>query len=305
VLLAAVLVVTLLAAGARASGGSGAEAVRAVVSIVPQEYFVRRIGGPPVSVEALVGPGQTPHAYEPTPRQMVRLAESSLYFSIGLPFETRLLSKIESLHSDLVVIDTAKDIRLRRFEGRTGHAHEKSNRADRDHGAAEAGLADPHTWLDPRLVKVQAAAICDALAELDPAHAEIYRGNLQVFLGDLDALHARIAEALRPLAGRNLYVFHPAFGYFADAYFLNQVAIESDGKEPGAKELAELMDAAKRDGVAVVFVQPQFSKRSAEALATEVGAIVLPLDPLAYDYIENLERMAQSVERGIASAAAE
>jgi len=96
-----------------------------------------------------------------------------------------------------------------------------------------------------------------------------------------------------------MYVFHPAFGYFADAYGLTQVPVEFEGKEPGARQLAGLIDRARADGVRVIFVQPQFSGKSAAVVAAAIGGAVIPINPLSRDYLANLEAMASAVEQGL------
>jgi zinc transport system substrate-binding protein len=137
--------------------------------------------------------------------------------------------------------------------------------------------------------------ICEELVTLDPEHADVFGENLAGLRAELKALDRELAETLAPLRGERIYVFHPAFGYFADAYGLIQVAVESGGGEPGPRELAALIEAASGEGVRAIFVQPQHSRRSAEVLATEIGAAVVPADPLAEDYLENLRAIAEEV----------
>ncbi len=265
------------------------------VSILPQAYFLERIGGNRVHVEVLVGEGQSPHTYEPTPKQMARLTGAKAWFLIGVGFEKGLVQKIGRSHRDLVLVDTRQGVPLRSL---AGHDHR-----DDGHGRAREGrhaeMPDPHVWMSPKLVQIQAQNIHDALCRLDPDHRQSYGANLQSFREDLDRLDARIARSLAPIRGRKMYVFHPAFGYFADAYGLIQVPIEIEGKEPGARQLANLIERAKTDGVRVIFVQKQFSDKSAGVVAKAIGGAVVPIDPLAKDYLANLERTAAAVERGL------
>lgn len=278
-------------------------AVSAFCSIPPQEFFVRRIGGELVDVEVLVGPGQSPHTFEPTPRQMAHLAASDIYFAIGMPFEKRLLGRVEELGRGIRLVDTSEGIERRRVET----SHEECEHAGHDdpahradpHDDGHGGLDDPHTWLNPRLARTQARNICGALTRLVPGSADIFEANLAKLLDDLDSLDAELAEALAPLAGESIYVFHPAFGYFTDAYGLRQVSVELGGMEPSARELAELMDRATAEGVRVIFVQPQFSARSALAIADEIGGAVVPIDPLSADYLDNMRAIAREVTRAL------
>lgn len=266
-------------------------------SILPQSYFLERIGGDHVQVEVLVGKGQSPHTYEPTPKQMARLHEARALFLIGVGFERGLLKKIGQIHPNLVMVETQKGVPTRTLAGhdhgggRKGHGHQRAGSA--------AGAPDPHIWMSPSLAKIVAQNIHDALCRLDPSRRQQYTMNLISFQNDLDRVDDRIARALAPLKGRKMYVFHPAFGYFADAYGLIQVPIEVEGKEPGARQLATLIDRARKDGVRVIFVQPQFSSKSAAVVAESIGGTVIPIDPLSKEYLANLETIASAVEQGL------
>ena len=273
-----------------------------VVSILPQAYFVERVGGERVDVEVLVGPGQSPHAYDLTPKQLEGLSRAKVYFRVGIDFEEALVPRIQRLFKDLNVVDQRAGVPLRTMTAAEITAEEEHAGHGEPHGAepqAHAGRPDPHIWLNPLLVKTQARTICDALVKLDPPHASDYQRNLAGFEADLDRVHAEIAKTLAPLKGRELFVFHPAFGYFADAYGLKQVPVEIEGKEPTAKQLAELIARAKADQVKVVFVQPQFSQKSAEAVAQAIGGAVVPIDDLSRDYLKNLEDIAAKIKAGL------
>ncbi len=281
-----------------------AERLPVFVSIIPQAFFLERIGGDHVDVTVLVSPGMSPHTYEPTPRQMTALAEARLYFRIGSPFESRLLEKIEGTHSNVAIVDTRRGVPLLYFD--EPHSHGHSHGDDDKHGqSAGTGRrhgqsnADPHIWLDPKRVMIQAGTIAEALVSADPAHADRYRENLASFEADLRRIDETLTEILAPLAGQVFYVFHPAFGYFADSYGLRQRAIEIDGKEPTPRQLVAVIEQARREGVRVIFVQPQFPTRQAEAMAREIGGAVIPLNPLAGDYLANLERIAEAIRSAL------
>jgi len=153
---------------------------------------------------------------------------------------------------------------------------------------------DPHIWLSPSLVKIQAQTIFEALVELDPRHEADYRANLESFLGDIDALDAQIREALAGMENRKFMVFHPAWGYFARDYGLEMIPIEVGGQEPSAAELASLIVEAREGGITVIFAQPEFSSRDAETIAGEIGGEVLLISPLAPDWLDNLGRIAKT-----------
>jgi zinc transport system substrate-binding protein len=163
--------------------------------------------------------------------------------------------------------------------------HDKHDAYKEDHHGHEQ---DPHVWVSPPLVSHMVGQIRDKLAELAPKHAADFARNHDAFVAELDTLDAELHERLDPLSNRRFMVFHPAWGYFADSYRLTQVSIEREGKEPGARGLAALIDQAKQEKIKVVFVQPQFDERSARQVAKAIGGVVVPVDPLAADYVDNL-----------------
>jgi len=269
--------------------------VKAFVSILPAAYFVERVGGPNVEVSVLVGPGQDPHTFEPTPKLMTKLSDAKVLFKMGFPFEETIIKKMGSTFKNVEVVDLQKRIKLRAMTEAETEAEEAE-----EHGHEhEAGELDQHSWLDPQLAKVQAKTIADTLIRIDPSHKDQYERNLKTFQADLDAIHEQLTKALAPVKGKKFFVFHPAYGYFGDAYGLKQVPVQIGGKEPTARQLARLIELAKEDGVRVIFVQPQFSKKTAEALAKGIGGAVVPLDDLAPDYLKNLQEMAAKLDTAL------
>lgn len=273
---------------------AGPATVSAFVSILPQAGFLDRLGGGRVRVEVLVPPGQSPATYTATAAQMARLSEAQVYFRIGVPFENVLLPKLARSVKGVRIVDTRRGITLRRMAHH--HHHDEDGH---DHGEEEEAGADPHIWLSPELAAQQATTMVEALVEIDPGGASVYRANLRTFTRELEALHGRLLEAFRPLKGRTLMVFHPAWGYFADAYGLRQEAIEIEGKTPSARQLGRIIDHAKHEGAKVIFVQQQFDQRCARAVASSIGGAVVALDPLARDYLPNLERIAAEVRKAL------
>jgi zinc transport system substrate-binding protein len=262
------------------------------VSILPQAFFVERVGGDRVRVDVLVQPGQSPATYSPTPRQLADLARARALFSAGVPFEAGLLPRVRASLPGLRVVDTLSGIEVRTMAA--GHQCDGHGDHRHDHGAG-----DPHVWLDPMLVKRQARTIRDALGELDPKGQAGFEANCAAFEKELDALHAELTAALAPLRGREIFVFHPAYGYFCAAYGLKQVAVEVEGKAPGARQLARLIDSAQQRGVRVIFVQPQFSRKSARSVAAAIGGAVVDMDPLARDYLANMREMASRIKAAL------
>jgi zinc transport system substrate-binding protein len=284
ILLGIWLAVLIGGVGSAESSEAAEQPLSVFVSIGPQAYFVDRLGGEHVQTSVLVKPGQSPATYEPTARQMTSLADADVYFRIGVPFEEPLLNKFHSTLEHLHVVDTRQGIPLR--------AMDEAGDLKDEHGR---GAKDPHIWLAPRLAAVQAETIANELIRLDSSHAEEYRANLKAFQGDLENLDRRLDSLFAPFKGQRFYIFHASYGYFADAYGLVEVPIEIGGKEPGSRQLAGIIEQAKADGVRTVLVQKEFSSTAARALAEAIGGVVVPVDPLAYDYPRSLWNTARQI----------
>ena len=268
--------------------------VRAAVSIPPQKYFVEKVGGDEVEVTVMVPPGASPHTYEPKPGQMAALAKADLYFTIGVEFEHTWADKLKAAKKDLVFIDTARKIERIPMQARPGHG--SPGKGDR----AKRRGSDPHIWLSPALVSLQAEAVRDGLVKADPARKDFFDRNLAVFKEEIRGLDEELRSAFEGLGdNKRILVFHPAWGYLCRDYGLTQVAVEKEGKEPTAKGLQLLIRQAEENGAKVVFVQPQFSSKAAATVAKALGGRVVPLDPLAPDWAENLRKAARQLREAL------
>ena len=304
--------------------GFASDKLPVFVTIAPQKYFVQQIGKDLVDVQVMVHPGADPHTYEPKPQQMVAISKAKLYFAVGIEFEEANLSKITAANPNLKIIHTDHGIEKLEMAAHHHHKDDHDNdhteehhegdhhEADHDnekgehHGEAEhdkdkhehAGL-DPHIWLSPPLVKIQARTILSALQEADPQHRSVYEANFKAFTAQIDQLDADLKKTFAGKAGLQFIVFHPAWGYFAHAYGLKQVPIEIEGKDPKPAQLKELIQHARENGIKVVFVQPQFSTKSAEVVAQEIGGQVVFADPLAEDWMANLRQVADKFQAAL------
>ncbi|TVQ42254.1 MAG: cation ABC transporter substrate-binding protein [Gloeocapsa sp. DLM2.Bin57] len=268
------------------------ETLDLVVSILPQEYFVRKIAGEKAEVTVLVQPGSEPETYEPLPQQLTAISQSQAYIALGVSLERGWLSKIESLNPDLVIINSGEGVPLIPM---VEHHHHHDHDHDHDHGHShgEDGL-DPHIWLSPQLVKIQAQNIYQGLVELDPENQAEYQQNLDNFLAEIDQLDTEIRDNLSGIENRKFIVFHPAWGYFAQEYDLEQIPIEVGGVEPSAAQLGQLVNRAQAEDIRVIFAQYQFNSRTAETIAQEIGGEVVFIDPIAPNWSENLLKVSET-----------
>lgn len=281
------------------------------VTILPQKYFVEKIVKDKFDINVMVKPGSSPHNFEPKPSLMKSLSSSKAYFLIGEPSENAWVERFKQNAKNTLFVDTTIGIEKIAMvahkehaeeevhETHTNHEHEHEEHKDHDHEAHdhdESGL-DPHIWLDPILVKIQAKNIYEAMLKVDEQNSTYYKANYEEFIKELDSLDNDIKNILQPYQKRAFMVFHPSWGYFAKRYDIEQISIEIEGKEPKPNELVKLVEEAKLHNIKIVFVAPQFSQKSAETLSKSIGANVVSLDPLGENWKEDLLKTAQEIAR--------
>jgi len=272
------LLALLLAPAGRVSAKPGRETL--FVSILPQKFIVEKIAGSRFQVVALVGPGQSPATFDPGSRQMARLAQARALLPIGLPFESVWLPKIRAEMPGLAILEDCIP------------PADSRERARKD-------SLDPHFWTSPIEASAMALRVRDALERIEPAQAEAFRKRADALVRELEALDREIASLLETSRGSRFMVFHPAWGHFAERYGLTQRAIERNGKPPGPRSLAEDIRWARALDIGSIFVQKQFGRDSARAVAAALGAELVVLDPLAEDYIENLRASARAIAEAL------
>jgi len=264
------------------------------VSVQPHAWLVEQIGGERVDVIALLSPGDSPSTYQPTDAQISRVMRARLFFHTGVPFEHgRWFDTLES-SDGLETIDLRAGVELRHMEHEHSHEGEEPSGTTAGTSEEESGT-DPHIWVSPALLKIQAHSVADALSSADPEGSEGYHRRLEDLESELDALGEYIHSRLDSHQGKAFYVFHPAWGYFAEEFGLHQKAIEIEGKDPSDHDLTLIQEGMRADGASVIFVQPQIGSRAVEAVAAAMGADVQILDPLVRDVISNLRAVADAI----------
>ena len=261
------------------------------VSIPPQQFFVQQIGKELVDVRVMVQPGENPALYEPKPKQMVALSQAEIYFSIGVPFEKTWIRKIAAANPNMLIVNT--DHGIQKMPMQTGH---HGTKVENHH---KSGFLDPHIWLSPPLVKIQSHTVLKALQEVDPAHRLIYQANYKAFFTTVSDLDDELRTIFKDQQGLQFMVFHPSWGYFAHTYGLKQVPVEIEGKKPKPSQLQRLIEYARNRGIKVIFVQPQFSSKSAQVVADEIGGSLVYADPLAWNWSQNLFEVAEMIKKSL------
>ena len=247
-----------------------------LVSILPQKYFLEQLVGDRFQIEAMIPPGASPATYSLKPSELQKVKSATLYFTIGVPFEKAWLKRFASANSKLSFIDCAKYVRKYPLQGHTSHL-------------------DPHIWLAPNYVMQIERAMLDAIIAIDRMHAKEYLQNYKNFIQKVATIDTKIYRLFLQKAPKAFLVYHPSFGYFARSYGVRQIAIEKEGKEPKIKELLVLIDKAKKMHIHTIFIEPQFPKKRALFLAKRIGAKVVTIDPLAYNWSENIVKVACAI----------
>ena len=263
--------------------------LQVVASIEPLSYFVKRIGGSHVDVSVMVPPGGNPHSYEPTPRQMVRLGSATLFIKVGsgVEFELDWMQRFLSLNRNLKVCNAVEGVHL--LPVKKDDAHDTSHAERHQHGRY-----DPHYWLSPSNGMIIAKNVEQALVAVDPIHKNDYVENRVKLVAELQLLDQEIQQNLAAVSNRRFLVFHPAWGYYAASFGLEQIAVEEEGKTLTPRQMQRVIDEAKANHIKVVFVSPQFSRSQAETIAKEIAGVTRSVDPLAGDYQENLRRATKT-----------
>jgi len=255
------------------------------VSILPLKYFADKIVGNTYKVEVTVPPGVGPETYSPTPKQMIMLGKASAYFSVGyLGFEQAWLENFRSVNPQLRLFATSKGIDLIQGEEKHGdHAHFQG--------------VDPHIWSSPKAAVQIAKNICDGMILVDPDNGDLYKKNLVILLAEIERVDSEITRLLSNAPSKEFIIFHPALGYFARDYGLEQLSIEFEGKVPSPKHLQTIIDAAKSDNIKFVLIQKEFDKQNAEIIAKETGCKIVQIDPLDYNWPEQMVTIAENLSK--------
>jgi zinc transport system substrate-binding protein len=256
------------------------------VSILPQKYIVGQIAGNLLQVNVLVPAGSSPHNYEVLPSQMKDLSKSKVWLQIGLlTFEDAWKEKLANINKNLQIVNCSDGILPL-----TGDDHHEEGN---DH--ANEGAFDPHVWLAPAEVKMLAQNTLMALKSNFPEKSTAFEENYSRFILKIDSLTAQIEQKLAPLTNRNILIFHPALGYYARQFKLEQIPLELDGKEPSPRHMKDIVDLAHQQNIHVIFIQKEFDSAFAKQMAQEINGEVLVIDPLDYNWEKQMLDITEKI----------
>ena len=255
------------------------------VTLEPLRFFTEAIAGDHFEVVSMVPKGSSPESYDPTPQQLVNLSQSQAYLSIGyIGFEQAWMEKLQANCPDMKVYDTSRGVDLIQDEG---HWH--------DEHFHEGGV-EPHIWNSARNAEVIAGNIYAALCELAPNHQDDFRNRFHDLKQTITQTDSIIRTHLAD-ADSTFLIYHPALSYFARDYGLKQLSIEEGGKEPSPAQLKALIETCRKEKAHTIFVQQEFDQRNAQLIANELGVNIVSINPLSYDWAEEMVRVALSLKR--------
>ena len=269
-------ILTVFSVGALSSCNKSEEKTLAV-AIKPLETFLNEIVKDKFNIVVAVPNGQSPESYEPTPKEMLALSNAKTYFSIGIPNEVATI--LPNVNCDKVLL------------------HDEVANKGLAHLTFENGARDPHIWLSvKRAIKI-VEIMRDKVVSLDSENAEFYVKNANEYVTKLNALHDELTTKFNAIENskKTFIAYHPSFNYFANEYGLTAYALEKNGHEATAKDLAEMVIFAKNNGIKNVFYQAETDSSQAISFANEIGGTAIKLSPLSANYIENLKEMANAI----------
>lgn len=263
--------------GSLIASQNDSDPVSVATTIAPLAGLISAVGGDRVEIAVMIPPGAEPHTYEPTPSQMMEVANADVYIMNGAGLEF-WMEKVLDVNEKMLIVDSSQGVKLLSEEGE---------------------IADPHIWMSIENAAIQVENIGNGLIQADPANENYYIRNKDNFLEELKALDRELNQSFAAKENKTFIVYHPAWSYFARDYGLVQVPIMEEEKEPGPQHLAGLIDLARKDNITTIFVDPQFNPKSAEVIAREMNATIVVLDPLAEDYLQNMRHTGEEISKSL------
>ena len=242
--------------------------LQVVATFYPMAEFARAVGGANVNVTTLVKPGLEPHDYEPSPQDLARIYDSSLFVYNGAGLETwvdKIQPQLES--SKTFTVDASYAIKTL-----------KKDPSDTESKSA----TDPHVWMDPELAIKEVVAISQGFTAVDPKNVAAYRANALAYVRQLVALNDEFKAGLTQCQSHDIVTSHQAFSYLAQEYGLQATGIAglSPDDEPSPQKLAQVADYVKANNVTYIFFESLVSPKLSQTIASETGAQTIAFNPL-------------------------
>lgn len=260
------------------------------VSIEPQRNIAEAIAGDDYIIITVLENGANPETFEPSMTKRVDADNSAAYLTIGaFTFENTL---INSLSNKVKVFNTADGIEA--VYGTHVHAY-----SDRHHHAHDdrGDDADPHVWTSAKNMKIIATNIAHAACKINPDNAQKYKSRLDSICLAIDSIDMAIAARIAEAPSKSFLIWHPSLSYLARDYGLEQIAVGQESKEMSPRQLRDIIDHAEKDKVSVFFFQKEFDSRQAETINQRIGTRLVSINPLAYEWAEQLNLIADELSK--------
>ncbi|MEH7124194.1 zinc ABC transporter substrate-binding protein [Bacillus sp. JJ1773] len=265
-------------------------------TVYPLQYFAERIGGKYVETKTVYPPGADEHSFEPTQKDMMKLADADLFIFIGLGLEGFVEKAKEILKGeDVQMIAAGENVHLdTNIEKDSAHeeedhhddegSHEEEHQEDDGHNH---GDIDPHIWIDPIYAKDLAEATKNGLIEKMPKHKDVFNANYDELIKELDQLNNDFKTIVDQSKHKEIIVSHAAFGYWEKRYGIEQISVSglNSSSEPTQKQLEKIITEAKEHDLKYVFFEQNVSSKLTEIIQKELGA-----EPL---YLHNLSVLTE------------
>ncbi len=235
------------------------------VTILPQKGVIENIA-PNANVNVMVPPDNSPATYSPDFKQLKAIKNSQIYFSIGVPFDQKYLKKIKEINPKIKIIYFGKYLKTSK---------------------------NPHIWLSPAYLELEAKVVLDTLIKLNPEKKEIYLKNYQNYINKLSELEVEGFEKIKQKA---FITFHPSFFYFAKDFHIKEIALQKQGKSPGFKYMAKIINIAKKEHIKTVIISPEFPQKYAKIIAQKINAKVKIISPLNEDPTKTINQLIKALQ---------
>ena len=228
--------------------------------------LVDKITNKTIDVNVIIPKGASPAIYSPKPSELLKLKKSKVYFTIGVPFDKKYLSKIKEINPNIEIVDFAKYIKKEK---------------------------NPHIWLSPALLMLQAKVVLDIFIEKEPKNKEVYLKNYKNYINKLSNLEVKGFQKIKQKA---FITFHPSFYYFAKDFHLKEIALQKEGKSPSFSYLAKVIKTAKQNNIKTVIISPEFPTKYAKIVAAKINAKVVVISPLNEDPCITINQLIEALK---------
>ncbi|OCA91463.1 adhesin [Bacillus sp. FJAT-27225] len=259
------------------------ETLTIYTTVFPLQYFAERIAGEHADVSSIYPPGADEHTFEPSQKDMIALAESDLFFYIGMGLEGFVDKAKSTMKGENVrMVAAAKDIHPEENAEDEHEGHEDENENEHEDGHNH-GDVDPHVWLDPVYAKELAKSIKDELSKAKPNLKDEFEKNYTELIADLDELDQNFKETAANAKINKIIVSHSAFGYWESRYGIEQVPIAgmSTSSEPTQKDMEKIIKTINKYGIRYILVEQNVSSKLAEAISAETDSELLKVHNLS------------------------